>query len=112
MTNTPGDTAITHGDEQLPHLTKGGGGRSEMKAFAVGMATSGWTTCAARGGEARSGWGLMFDALNGASRNERGEGEVKETGLIRLFGFAIVMVALLLAARELQSVSPHQVDEL
>lgn len=56
MTNTPGDTTNTHGDEQLPHLTKGGGGRSEMKAFAVGMATSGWTTCAARrrGGEERS----------------------------------------------------------
>lgn len=81
-----------------------------MKAFAVGMATSGWTTCAARGGE-RTG-GLMFDALNGTSRNERGEGEVKETGLIRLFGFAVVMVASLLAARELQWVSPCQVDRL
>lgn len=54
----------------------------------------------------------MFDALNGASRNERGEGEVKETGLIRLFGFAVVMVALLLAALELRSASPRQVDGL
>lgn len=49
-TNTPGDGAITRGDEQLPHLTKAGGGRSEMKAFSVGMATSGWRTCTARGG--------------------------------------------------------------
>lgn len=49
MTNAPGDTVITHGDEQLPHLTKAGGGRSEMKAFTVGMATSGWRTCTARG---------------------------------------------------------------
>lgn len=48
-----------------------------------------------------SGWGSMFDALS-ASRNERGEGEVKETGSIRLFCFAVVMVALLLTARELE----------
>lgn len=45
-----------------------------------------------------SGWGSMFDALSGASRNERGEGEVKETGWIRLCCFAVVMAALLLAA--------------
>lgn len=54
----------------------------------------------------------MFDALSGASWNERGEGEVKETGSIRLFCFAVVMVALLLAARELQAVGARQVDAL
>lgn len=47
-------TAITHSDEQLPHLTKGGGGRSGTKAFAVGMATSGWSPCTTVAAEGRS----------------------------------------------------------